>query len=86
MVLGFTTIYAIVAYHHWSCDFQSRSWRSVLDTTVCYLRQVGGFLQVLPVSTTSTSDRHWNIVESGVKHHKAVLCWREDKIKQYKRV
>jgi len=57
MVLGFTTIYAIVAYHHWSCDFQSRSWRSVLDTTVCYLRQVGGFLQVLrflpPVQVTA---------------------------------
>ena len=38
------------------------------------LRQVGGFLQVhcTPVSSTNKTDRHdvWNIVESGVKHHK----------------
>ena len=25
MVVGFTTIYAIGAYHHWSCEFKSRS-------------------------------------------------------------
>ena len=25
MVVGFTTTYAISAYHHWCCDFESRS-------------------------------------------------------------
>ena len=25
MVVGFTTIYAISVYHHWRCDFESRS-------------------------------------------------------------
>ena len=26
---------AINTYHHWSCEFESRSWRCVLDTTLC---------------------------------------------------
>ena len=25
MVVGFTTTYAITAYHHWCCEFESRS-------------------------------------------------------------
>ena len=31
----FETICAISAYHHWSYEFQSRSWWGVLDTTLC---------------------------------------------------
>jgi len=27
---GFTTTYAISAYHHWCCEFKSRSWRGEL--------------------------------------------------------
>jgi hypothetical protein len=30
MVVGFTTTYAISAYHHWCCEFESRSGRDVL--------------------------------------------------------
>jgi hypothetical protein len=26
--------YAISAYHHQRCEFESRSWRGVLDTTL----------------------------------------------------
>jgi len=42
----------ISAYHHSSCEFESCSWRCVLDTAlrdkVCqWLVAVGGFLQVL---------------------------------------
>jgi hypothetical protein len=29
MVVGFTTIYAISAYHHWCCEFESWSGRGV---------------------------------------------------------
>jgi len=29
MVVGFTTIYAISAYHHWCFEFESRSGRGV---------------------------------------------------------
>jgi len=35
MVVEFTTTYAISAYHHYSCEFESCSWRGVLDTTLC---------------------------------------------------
>ena len=35
MVVGFTTTCAISAYHHESCDFEPRSWRGVLDRTLC---------------------------------------------------
>jgi hypothetical protein len=34
MVVGFTTTCAICTYHH-CCEFESRSWRGVLDTTLC---------------------------------------------------
>ena len=35
MVVGFITTCAISAYHHSSCKFEPRSWRGVLDTTLC---------------------------------------------------
>ena len=34
MVVGLTIINAISAYHHKSCEFESSSWRGVLDTTL----------------------------------------------------
>ena len=34
IVVECTTTYAIRAYHHWSYEFESRSWRGVLDTTL----------------------------------------------------
>jgi len=34
MVVGFTTTYAISAYHCQRCEFESRS-KGVLDTTLC---------------------------------------------------
>ena len=35
MVVGFTTTCAISAYHHWSCEFEPRSWWGVLYTELC---------------------------------------------------
>jgi hypothetical protein len=35
MVVGFTNTCAIGANHHQSCEFEPRSWRCVLDTTLC---------------------------------------------------
>jgi len=35
MVIGFTTTYVIGAYYHLSYTFEPRSWRGVLDTTLC---------------------------------------------------
>jgi hypothetical protein len=61
MVVGLTTTYAICAYHHWCCEFESRSGRGVQHYVikfVVYLWQVGGFLGVLrfppPIKLTAT--------------------------------
>ena len=35
MVVGFTIIYAISVYRPSSCEYESRSCRGVLDTTLC---------------------------------------------------
>ena len=50
MVVGFTTTYAISAYHHYCCEFESRPGRGVQHYVIKFvsdLRQVGGFLRVL---------------------------------------
>jgi hypothetical protein len=50
MVVGFTTTYAISAYHHWCCEFESWSGRGVQHYVIKFvsdLRQVCGFLWVL---------------------------------------
>jgi hypothetical protein len=61
MVVGYTTTYAINAYHHWSCEFESWSGRGVQHYVIKFdsdLRQVGGFLRVLrfplPIKLTAT--------------------------------
>jgi hypothetical protein len=49
MVVGFTTTYAISAYHHCCCEFESPSGRDVQHYVIKFvsdLRQVGGFLRV----------------------------------------
>ena len=35
MVVGFTTTYAVSAYHHSSCELESCLWWGVLDRTLC---------------------------------------------------
>jgi len=68
MVVGFTTTYAISAYHHWCCEFESRLGQSVqhyVIKIVSELQQVGGFLWFL----WFPPQYNWNIVENGVKHH-----------------
>jgi hypothetical protein len=59
--VGFTTTYVISAYHHWCCEFESRSGRNVqhyVIKVVSNLRQVDGFLRVLwfppPTKLTAT--------------------------------
>jgi hypothetical protein len=44
-VVGITTTYAISAYHHWCCEFESQSGWSVQDNVIKFvsdLWQVGG--------------------------------------------
>ena len=54
-VVGYTTTLAISTYHHWSCEFESRSWWSVLNTTVCDLIQPINSLE-MPVPSQSHCD------------------------------
>jgi uncharacterized membrane protein YcgQ (UPF0703/DUF1980 family) len=68
MVVGFTTTYAISAYHHWCCEFESRSGRGVQHHVIKFvsdLRQGGGFL-CLPISSTKKTDGH-DITETLLK-------------------
>jgi hypothetical protein len=87
MVAGFTTTYAISAYHHWCCEFKSRSRRGLQHYVIKFvgdMRQVGGFLWVpwLLPPIKLTPRYSWNIVESSVKHHKpnhvSVNMWCEN--------
>jgi hypothetical protein len=60
IVFGFTTTYAISAYHHWYCEFESRSGRGVHDYAIKFvsdLRQVGGFLRVFRFQLRNNSCR-----------------------------
>ena len=61
MIVGFTTTYAISAYHHWCCEFESRSGQGVQHYVIKFvsdLKQVGGFLRVPrfppPIKLTAT--------------------------------
>ena len=57
VVVGFTTTYAISAYHHYCCEFKSCSGKvqSIQHYEIKFvsdLRRVDGFLQVLRFPTS----------------------------------
>ena len=61
MVVGFTTTCAISTYHHWCCQFESRSGRDVqhLCDKVCQWLTTGRWFSLsTPVSSTNKSARH----------------------------
>jgi len=55
MVVGLATTYAISAYHHWCCEFESRSGRGVENYVI---KLVSDLRQVLrfppPIKVTAT--------------------------------
>jgi hypothetical protein len=82
MVVGFKTTCGISAYHHKRCEFEPRSWRSVLDSTLCDkvvsdLRQFSGFLQVpwFPptIKPTATMPITTNVLSSNPVHGEVYL-------------
>jgi hypothetical protein len=86
MVVGFTAIYAISAYHHWRCEFEPRSGRGVQRYVIKFvsaLRKVSGFLRVLrfPPPIKLTPRHNWNIVESGVKQTHIINLQNIGKVK-----
>jgi hypothetical protein len=65
--LYISVIYAISAYRHQSCEFELRSWRAILDTTLCdkvcqWLSAGRWYSPGTPVSSTNKTERH-NITE-----------------------
>ena len=59
MVVEFTTTYAIGAYHHWCCEFESWSGCTTLCDKVCLWLATGRwFSPGAPVSSTKKPDRH----------------------------
>ena len=63
MVVGFTTTRTISVYHHYSCEFEPRSWWGVFDTKLCdkvcqWLALCRWFSPGTPVSSTNRPDRH----------------------------
>jgi hypothetical protein len=78
-VVGFTTTCAISAYHHWSCQFEFRSWRVVFDITSCdkvcqWLATGQWFSPDTPVSSTNKTDHH-DITEIW---HILICLWNHD--------
>jgi len=80
MVVGFTTTCAISAYNHWSCEFEPRSWRGVLDTIVCdkvcqWLATGRWFSLGTPVFSTNITNRHditeilLKVALNSINHH-----------------
>ena len=64
-VVGFTTTYTISAYHHWCCEFESRSGQGVQQ----YVIKVRQWLATGLVFSSFLHQYNWNIVESGIKLH-----------------
>ena len=63
MVVGLITTYVISAYHHYYCEFESRSdevcsIQHYVIKFVSDLRQFGGFFPGTPVSSTNKTDIH----------------------------
>jgi hypothetical protein len=63
VAVGFTTTYSISAYRNWSCEFESDSWRSVLNTTLCdkvcqWIATDRRFSLGTPVSSANKTARH----------------------------
>ena len=70
MVVGFTTTCAISTYHHYSCEFKTRSWWGVVDTKLCdkvcqWLVAVGLWF-CLGIPFTNKTD-HYDINETLLK-------------------
>ena len=60
MLVGFTTSYAINAYLHWCCEFESRSGRGVqhCDKICQWLATGRWFSPGPPVASTNKTDSH----------------------------
>ena len=61
MIVGFTNTCAISAFHHLRCELETRSWRDVIDTTLCdkvcqWLATGQWFSLITPVTSTNKTE------------------------------
>ena len=66
VVVGFTTTYAISAYHHCRCEFESQSGWGIQHYVIKFvsdLRQVNGFLRVLQFPPQTNKNYRHDITE-----------------------
>ena len=82
MVVGFTTTYAVSAYHHESCEFESHSWWGVHDTTlcdkICQWLAIGRWFSLgTPFSSINKTDSHdiTEILLKVVLNTKTLILW-----------
>jgi hypothetical protein len=61
MVVGFTTTYAVSAYQHWCCEFESRSGRGVQHYVI-------KFVSDLPVTLLSIKQTNTRYIVSCLKY------------------
>ena len=77
MVVGFIATYEISTYYHWICEYESHTWRGVLDIMLCdtvlsvtcdrsvVFSKYSGFIH-----QWNWPPRYiWNVVESYIEHH-----------------
>ena len=72
MVVIFKTTYAISAYHHWWCEFESRSGRGVHHYVITFVSDATGmwFSPDPSVSSTNTTERYdMTEILLKIKHH-----------------
>ena len=75
MVVGFKTTYAISAYHHWCCEFESRSGGDgqhshfITDKICQWLATGRWFSSVSSTNKTDSHDKTEILLKVCVKHH-----------------
>ena len=74
MLVAFTATYVIGAYQHKRCEYKTRSWSDVLDTTLCdqacqWLMAGLQFTEDTPASSINKTVHHDILFESDIKHH-----------------
>ena len=67
MVVGFTTTYAIGAYHHWCLEFESRSGRGVQHYVIRFVSDSRQVVVFSSISCTSMTIRLFRIISSPSK-------------------
>jgi hypothetical protein len=76
MVVGFTTIFAIGAYRHWCCGFDSRSGRGVQHYVIKFVSDLRQFFFDLQILITPLVLFVCLMVLNATFNNSSVISWR----------